>query len=293
MIVNSYIIDQLEEFKRLTEKNKSSHWKTRLKNDNYSSSIYLNLGFGSFEKKTYIKSIFHYIFLRFLFGFKIFKSQEAVAYKNIFEKMNRQLDLDALRHIFTFNKLKYKNHPKKICIIGDGKANFVLGCLKIFPETPIYSINLTEVLIHDYLIISKHNFIKDSETQVVSNRNDLKNTNKKLFLIPSSNKNLLYDSEIELFVNIASFQEMTFEEINSYFKIIKSNNAKLYACNREKKILSGGEVLKFDDYPWGKGVKIFQENCPWHQKYYSFRPNFIHKYDGNIMHCLIDYSVKN
>ena len=25
----------------------------------------------------------------------------------------------------------------------------------------------------------------------------------------------------------------------------------------------------------------------------SFRPNFIHKYDGNIKHCLIDYSLDN
>ena len=61
----------------------------------------------------------------------------------------------------------------------------------------------------------------------------------------------------------------------------------------DKKKLSGGEVLKFDDYPWGNGKIIFEENCPWHQKYYSFRPNFIHKYDGNIKHCLIDYSINN
>ena len=39
--------------------------------------------------------------------------------------------------------------------------------------------------------------------------------------------------------------------------------------------------------------KIFEENCSWHQKYYSFRPNFIYKYDGNIKYCLIDYSINN
>ena len=72
---------------------------------------------------------------------------------------------------------------------------------------------------------------------------------------------------------------------------IKENKSLLYTCNREYKKLYGGEELIFKNYPWGNGKKIFYENCFWHQKFYTFKPPFIKKYDGNIMHCLIDYSV--
>lgn len=291
MITSNHIVGKLKDLIKSTEINKSSHWETRLKSKKY-DDFSINLGFGSFEKKNFFKSILHFLFSRILFGVKIFKSEEAKVYNNIFDIMNRQIDVDALRHIYTFNKLKKNISPKKICIIGDGKANFVLGCLKIFPEAQIYSVNLSEVLIHDYFIISKFSFIEDDNIEVVSNKKNLENLNKKLFLIPSFNKGLLYNLNIDLFVNIVSFQEMNMKEIIEYFEIIKSNRSILYACNREKKILSGGEVLKFKDYPWGYGKKIFEEDCPWHQKYYSFKPIFFHKYDGNIKHCLIDYSTK-
>lgn len=291
MITSSNIVEKLKDFVKSTEIEKSSHWESRLKSMKY-DDFSINFGFGSFEEKNFFKSILHFLFSRILFGLEIFKSEETKVYKNIFNIMNRQIDVDAMRHIYTFNKLKKNIVPKKICTIGDGKANFVLGCLKIYPEAQIYSVNLPEVLIHDYSIISKYRFIEDANIEVVSNKKNLENLNKKLFLIPSSNIGLLLNFNIDLFVNIVSFQEMNMKEIIEYFKIIKSNKSKLYACNREKKILSGGEVLKFKDYPWGNGKKIFEEDCPWHQKYYSFKPIFFHKYDGNIKHCLIDYSTK-
>ena len=83
---------------------------------------------------------------------------------------------------------------------------------------------------------------------------------------------------------------MSKEEIDNYMNLIKNNKSLLYSCNREYKKLRGGEELIFEDYPWGDGKKIFYKDCSWHQKFYSFKPPFIHKYDGNIQHCLIDYS---
>ena len=100
----------------------------------------------------------------------------------------------------------------------------------------------------------------------------------------------MLNKDIDLFVNIASFQEMTIDEIENYFRIIKSNNPLFYCCNREYKKLVGGEELYFDSYPWGNITKKFNEDCPWHQKLYQVKYPFIKKYDGNIKHCLIDYS---
>ena len=44
---------------------------------------------------------------------------------------------------------------------------------------------------------------------------------------------------------------MTIDEIENYFRIIKTNNALFYCCNREYKKLVGGEESYFENYPWG------------------------------------------
>lgn len=283
------IIESLEKFVLITDKDKSSHWKHHLKEKNY-RDIFKNMGFGNYSKKNNFKSPFHEIFQKIIFGTKVFKTSEFFAYKEIYDLMDRQIDVDTVRHIFTFKMLKNFIFPNKMVVIGDGKANFVLGAIKLFDRSQIYSINLAETLINDYLIINKSGLIKDSDIQVIKSLDDKILSEKKLILIPSNLKNVLLNSNVELFVNIASFQEMNNEEINNYFDIIKNNKSLLYSCNREKKILRGGENLVFKDYPWGNGKKIFFENCGWHQRFYIFKPPFIKKYDGNIMHCLIDYS---
>jgi len=258
----------LEKYISASERNKSSHWKLLLNNKKV-KNIYVNLGFGSFEKKYIIRMIFHYILSRLLFGFKIFRTLEGKIYSEIFSKMNRQIDNDAIRHIFIFNLLKKYIKPKKICVIGDGKANFILGALKIFPKCQIYSVNLAEVLIHDCLIINKFKVLKENLIKVVKKKEDIKKKNIKIFLVPSTNKNFLTNTDIDLFVNVASFQEMNEYEIEKYFQIIKSNNSNFYICNS----------------PWNTAKFKFYENCKWYQYYYTFRYPFFRKYDGNIKHC--------
>lgn len=285
-------IKTLEIYIPASRQNKSSHWKHYLNNKKI-ENIYNNLGFGSFEKKSIIRSIFHYFFSRFLFGFKIFTSLEAKIFKDIFKKMNRQIDNDAIRHIFLFHLLKKKSNPKKICNIGDGKANFILGALKIFPDSKIYSVNLLEVLIHDYLIINKFNVINKNLIQIVREQKDTNFNDKKIFLIPAENKFFLKNIDIDLFVNMASFQEMNVQEIENYFQIIKSNNSYFYICNREKKILPAGETIVFDNYPWGNARFEFYEICEWYQYYYAFRYPYIRKYDGNIKHCYGSFKKNN
>ena len=80
------------------------------------------------------------------------------------------------------------------------------------------------------------------------------------------------------------------DEVNEYFEIIKDNKSKLYCCNRQYKKLPGGEELYFEKYPFSNSKKIFWEDCPWHQKFYSLRPPFIRNYEGNHKHCLVDFS---
>jgi hypothetical protein len=72
-----------------------------------------------------------------------------------------------------------------------------------------------------------------------------------------------------------------------------------YCCNRKRKVLVGGEVLEFKDYPWHpKDLHLVDETCPWHKYYVSFttRPSgprlldvripFVNYYDGPTLHRL-------
>ncbi len=139
------------------------------------------------------------------------------------------------------------------------------------------------------MILEKTDIKLKKSVILVENLN-LPSEDNMMFLIPSNNKEFLMNKKIELFINIASFQEMTINEINEYFEIVKNNKSKLYCCNREYKKLPEGEELYFDKYPFSNSKKIFWEDCPWHQKFYSLKPPFIYSYDGNIKHCLVDFS---
>jgi putative sugar O-methyltransferase len=284
------ILQKLNYYLQKSNNYKSSYWIDRLDNEKYLDTKKF-LGFGTFSKKNFFSSFLHEIFQKKIYGNKIFKSEEYKKYKNFFKKQNRQINIDNIQHIFFFKKINEKISDKinSACVIGDGKINFLSGMLSIYPEAKIYSINLCEVLIHDYLILKKYNILNDEEIAVVEKPEDLKKPNTKLFLVPPDNSHILKNNNIDLFVNFSSFQEMKFSDIKNYFDIIKSNKSFLYTCNRYHKILPAGEILKFKDYPWGDGSKIFFEKCAWISKYYSFKYPFFYDYEGDHWHCLISY----
>lgn len=91
------IINTLEKYIKKTEVNKSSYWKESLKDRNY-KDIYSELGFGSFTQITFFKSILHFILSRICYSNFIFKTQYFYKVKNIFLKINRQIDNDSIRH---------------------------------------------------------------------------------------------------------------------------------------------------------------------------------------------------
>jgi len=282
------IISKLVDNIKRTNLNKSSHWKKYLPSSADYSNQFEHLGFGAYSKKN-VKNYIHKLLEKIIFGNDVFKTKTYYAYKSVFDKTRRHIDVDTIRHIFTFEKLKDQVNPKTICVIGDGKINGVLGAHLTFPSAKIFSVNLSEVLINDYIILNKINIDLNKSVTLVDDINFSTN-NKMLTLVPSNFKKFLLNKNIELFINIASFQEMTEIEIKNYFEIIKNNKSKLYCCNREYKKLPDGEELYFEKYPFLNSKKIFWEDCPWHQKFYSLRPPFIHDYDGNVKHCLVDFS---
>ena len=248
-ILSKKILKELEIFLTKSNNQKSSHWASHLDNNNF-YDIEKSIGFGGFAKKKFLRGAFHLFFQKIVFENYIFKTKEYKIYKNLCDLQKRFIESDVIRHIFTLNLLnKYNLIDNKICVIGDGKSNFIGGLLlSKINNIKIFSINLSEVLIHDYLLIRSGNLIDDENIQVVKNKKDLNKKNKKLFLIDASNSDFLINNNINLFVNIASMQEMRNDIIENYFRIIKSNNSFFYCCNRELKKLVGGEELNIKIY---------------------------------------------
>ena len=219
-------------------------------------------------------------------------------------KQNRSFDLDLLRQVFTLELLEdllSLREIENICIIGDGQANFASLAIHSDSFRKIISINLPEVLLSDWELITLLDH-GEGGSQVLTNAAEMDDffANKKRFgMVQASDWQILLNQPIDLFVNIVSFGEMTHSSIMNYFKIIKSTTkgAFLYCCNRREKRLPGGEITRFSEYPWqGFSHIMLDEPCPWHQNLYATKrsrffpfPIVRRPYDGIIDHRLVSY----
>ena len=74
-------------------------------------------------------------------------------------------------------------------------------------------------------------------------------------------------------VNIASMQEMNQAAIDKCFRFLRHNlttDHLFYCCNRQEKKMPGGEISRFDAYPWKRNDRhLVDELCPWHLYYLS------------------------
>ena len=172
---------------------------------------------------------------------------------------------------------------KTITIIGDGYGR--LGCiLKLkYPNCNIISINLGKTLLFDYFYSYKV-FPKLQHKLVHSNKDFVSDFN---YVEAERYKSLSIESD--LFINIASMQEMNYEQINDYFSLIKNQTKPtiFYCCNRLLKSLPDGSQISFNNYPWSGLEIIVDELCPWYQKFPSIKPPFVRRFDGPIQHRLV------
>lgn len=210
---------------------------------------------------------------------------------------SRSIDVCVMRHVFTFILLDSHgllNKSKIACVIGDGQSNFVSLAIKSNSFSKIISVNLSEVLLSDLDLIEELDLREDIglATSVSEFRQMLNDPRFSLIMLRATDSHFLTNSQVDLFVNIASFQEMNQRLVESYFQIIKSNGSYLYCCNREHKRLYGGEILDFSLYPWGGSETLLDELCPWHKYFYDFKSISLFRrgeYDGSIRHRLAKF----
>jgi hypothetical protein len=297
------IFNELESKTTVNQINKSSHWDYHLKGfdkDEILKDNILPLGFGGFSGRSLRGRLYHALSQRLLFSelgkYWSFKSYRVA--KQVAKKQNRNIDFDLLRHVFTFNLLinqnSYISNPHNVCVIGDGMSNFLSIAIGINFGSKLVSINLPEVLMNDLILLMRLGIVS-SEVKIAQNKGELStylnDTETRIILVVAADSTAVADCGIDLFVNICSFQEMTLPTINTYFDLIKSNSAMFYCCNREKKVLYGGETIIFDQYPWGKCEVAFDEECPWNKFFYQIRTDlkFKRETDGRVRHKLVSY----
>jgi hypothetical protein len=285
-----------------SSKRKSSHWQfhtgsMRLTED---LKVFGIDGFSNRTRRFPGSQILHLRNLKKTFPWAK-ESLESPDFNNAVEichKQSREIDTCLARNFFTLDLIEGlpQVSTDRVCVIGDGQANFVSLALSRKSFKKIVSINLSEVLLSDLDLIENLEAVDSDEISVarteIEIRQFFKDPSKRLLLVSAQYASFLAGMKIDLFVNIASFQEMTPELIDEYFTVIRLNNSYLYACNRVEKVLYGGEVNRFFDYPWQNSDVLLDELCEWHQYSYTLKSFKLYKkfsYDGAMWHRLVKF----
>ncbi|MET3899659.1 hypothetical protein ABIB57_003621 [Devosia sp. UYZn731] len=283
------LIDSLAGDLEAAQAVKSSHWKYHAEKGD---------GFGVLKQSGGMAGAWHWAAQRGLyFGQRdIFSTEEYNQMRDWCQAQGRVLNQNSLLHVFAIRFLHQRLSPVPItCVVGDGQANFAGLWLRMsLPTQKLISINLPEVLIADVSPLVRSGVVSAEQMAVAKTRDELdaalRNDAIQLVMVSANRAEIVKDAGIGLFVNIASFQEMTQQIVDQYFEIVKSNRAWLYCCNREEKTLYGGERIEFKNYAWGDGAQDVFEECPWYTSYYSSRPPFLAKFDGKTLHALVKYA---
>ncbi len=298
-----YLIDHLNEDEKAT----SSHWQKYHKDFKVNSDLAISgaVGFGGSAKQ--YKGIRKFLHTQFQKRFReMGKELEDFSRIDLLadqmtKVQGRAYDLDVLRQSLTLSFLisklgKLKEKPV-VCVIGDGFASMSLLLLLSGFAKKVVLVNLTKTLLVDVLNFQKYSTSQKffSFVLLTEPTEDLRKIEQDLVCIQASNHEILKKFPIDIFINIASMQEMNPNTVADYFKdireVAKTRTTYFYCCNRLEKKFPDGTIVKFLEYPWSsKDEILIDELCPWHQKYYSMRPPFYHPYDGPIQHRLVKIS---
>lgn len=185
---------------------------------------------------------------------------------------------------------------RTILVIGDGHGILSALLHNRFPSARILLVDLGATLLFQAVYLAK---AFPLATHVLTDEDFAATSDATFSYCPADRIESLPNGDIDLAVNVASMQEMTLAAVAGYFKLLRKRRTRIfYCCNRLEKRLSGGELLRFMDYPWlTADVHLVDEACPWHQWFFgrSRAPRvrvggvaipLVHRYDGVHWHRL-------
>lgn len=303
----TYLVDK----QNMVDPAASSHWQKYHQDFSVGDQDFLGLrGFGvhGSPKLNVWHAIMQRRFRKMGADFEAYNSFFGLA-KNIVKSQQRALDLDVLRNVLSLSLLS-KEAPQcfhkdsSICVIGDGFG--IATALLVASERikQVVLVNLTKTLTVDLHYLRNYMGDKFEDEVVLLSADEIglgetaACSNAKVVAIEAANCDLLRKTLLDLYINIASMQEMNPSTISQYFDLMRENAAikstLFYCANREHKVLPDGTEVTFNGYPWNSTDNILLEGLvPWHQQYYRFLPPGFRAYDGPVKHRLSKMSKKS
>jgi hypothetical protein len=272
----------------------SSHWgkygslTNVIKKEKY--YILSGVGFGNFIPSNSLKALKHLfpnVRSKFLLNKFQVDSKIKLAGFDVARKSGRAIDFDCVKQILSMDLLckhNILNRVKTAVVIGDGYGYMTALLRTLLPEATIICVNLGRILFFDVYYLGK---ILPNENCCLNSTQD---NHSRLIFWEAENYQALDSLSVDLFINIASMQEMNTSVIGNYFKIMRSGKGEryFYCCNRLEKTLPDGSVIRFDAYPWDRNDEVFlDELCPWYQKFPILQPPFWKSFDGPIQHRFV------
>lgn len=214
-------------------------------------------------------------------------------------RMGLDPTLDVFRQACTVAVLERHWHPpapRRYLLIGDGYG--VLGALlkRRTPSAQIVYVDLGRTLLFQAHHVRRA--YSDAAHALIEGP-DMPWPDADFVYCPSEHADAVLAAEFDLAINIASMQEMTANSVAHYFRLMRQclrPGGLFYCCNRERKVMTGGEVSEFARYPWLPADRVlFDERCPWHQYFFAARGvtrvmgvplPFLQTYDGPHRHRL-------
>jgi hypothetical protein len=299
-----YLIENYYKNSNVFSQETSSHWKKygakqeiefNLQSTSQGNAGALGLisikgeGFGDFKKLSVfnlLASIPVFFYLALILWPKLRKSTLLKAI-NYSIKSKQIPGFDVTRMALTIDYLTTvigNLNDKSITIIGDGYGRLGSLLKLAFPSCKIIYINLGRTLTFDYYYTYK--VFPNLTHKLVHKMSDFVDD----FNYIEAEKYASLDLKSDIFMNIASMQEMDMKQIEGYFNLIRSQEkAIFYCCNRLSKSLPDNSLINFNDYPWAGFEILTDELCPWHQKFPSIKPPFVRSFDGPIQHRVVRF----
>lgn len=262
--------------------------------------IHKGYGFGDFIRVgslATLKYIVPRISLNFYLGRYVQKSSRIDLVKDICRKTGRIMSYDCCKQLVAIESLLknidvdgdeefpfYSRGIKRVCIIGDGYGFMGSLLKKIDPKLKVVWINLGQQLLFD-MEMSNRTYGKGHSYQLLTKDSGV-SQEADFTYIEAENAELVTGLPVNLFINVASFQEMNLNVVEGYFDLVAKNKAKhgervfLYSVNRVEKVLPDGTVIRSLDFPWKEARIVHEDNPEWYTKFPTNLPPFWHPFDG-------------
>ncbi len=305
----------------------SSHWECyskqfKIKRDSNENVVMISgHGFGDMISDDIFRKILVYMcnfsyFVRLPFKLDILKL--TIVALRICRKAGFYFSYDCFKQVCALNLIYKRNLREEerrrgrlaFLMIGDGYG-FMSSLIKaVFPDSTLILVDIGKTLLFQSFYCQKAHPHKIHHSIFEEGDINMDNIYKYDFIYcPTEYLSKISNIKYDICINIASMQEMNQETISMYFAFLRNtmNHKNLfYCCNRELKVLVGGELLEFNKYPWVSDDRhLVDEYCPWYRwhisniasqngpKLFGLRVPFVNYCDGLFKHRLTVLSTSN